>query len=108
MSSPTSSATPSSTAPFHPGDGDLPRGVRRRRDLHREREPLRPHLPEVLQTLFEPFRRGPSASRASSSIGLGLYIARHLIDRHGGKISVESSAAGTRFVVRLPADRRDR
>jgi phosphoserine phosphatase RsbU/P len=61
-----------------------------------------PIPPEVQETLFEPFRRGPSASRASSSIGLGLYIARHLIERHGGRISVESNAAGTRFVVRLP------
>jgi signal transduction histidine kinase len=61
-----------------------------------------PISPEVLETLFEPFRRGPSASRASSSIGLGLYIARHLIERHGGRIAVESSPAGTRIVVRLP------
>jgi signal transduction histidine kinase len=56
----------------------------------------------VLETLFEPFRRGPTASRASSSIGLGLYIARHLIERHGGRIAVESVPAGTRFLVRLP------
>jgi sigma-B regulation protein RsbU (phosphoserine phosphatase) len=61
-----------------------------------------PISPEVLETLFEPFRRGPSASRASSSIGLGLYIARHLIERHGGTIVVESRPAGTRFAVRLP------
>ncbi|HEY1906553.1 MAG TPA: ATP-binding protein [Myxococcaceae bacterium] len=57
---------------------------------------------EVQESLFEPFRRGPSAPRGSSSIGLGLYIARHLIEQHGGRISVESSPAGTRFVVRLP------
>ena len=57
---------------------------------------------EVQESLFEPFRRGPSASKASSSVGLGLYIARHLIERHGGRISVESNEAGTRFVVRLP------
>ena len=57
---------------------------------------------EVLETLFEPFRRGPSASRASSSIGLGLYIARHLIERHGRTIFVESRPTGTRFAVRLP------
>jgi phosphoserine phosphatase RsbU/P len=61
-----------------------------------------PIPPEVQETLFEPFRRGPSASRGSSSVGLGLYIARHLIERHGGRISVESNATGTRFVVRLP------
>ncbi|HEY1417793.1 MAG TPA: ATP-binding protein [Myxococcaceae bacterium] len=54
------------------------------------------------ESLFEPFRRGPSASRGRSSIGLGLYIARHLIEQHGGRISVESTPAGTRFVVRLP------
>ncbi|HEY3588450.1 MAG TPA: ATP-binding protein, partial [Myxococcaceae bacterium] len=61
-----------------------------------------PISPEVLETLFEPFRRGPSASRASNSIGLGLYIARHLIERHGGTIFVESRPAVTRFAVRLP------
>lgn len=61
-----------------------------------------PISPEVLETLFEPFRRGPSAAHASSSIGLGLYIARHLIERHGGRIAVESGPAGTRFLVRLP------
>ena len=61
-----------------------------------------PISPEMLETLFEPFRRGPAASRASGSIGLGLYIARHLIERHGGTITVESNPAGTRFGVRLP------
>jgi signal transduction histidine kinase len=61
-----------------------------------------PIPPEVLETLFEPFRRGPSAPSGSRSIGLGLYIARHLIERHEGKISVDSGPGGTRFVVRLP------
>ena len=61
-----------------------------------------PISPKMLETLFEPFRRGPAASRASSSIGLGLYIARHLIERHGGRSPVESNPPGTRFAVRLP------
>jgi signal transduction histidine kinase len=53
-----------------------------------------PIPPELLPVLFEPFRRGA---------GDGLYIARQIIDAHGGNIEVTSTAAeGTRFILRLP------
>ena len=36
-------------------------------------------------------------------LGLGLHIARLLVEAHGGRISLDSSAAGTTFRVVLPA-----
>jgi PAS domain S-box-containing protein len=61
--------------------------------------------PELIPTLFEPFRRG-SGSRDSSharGLGLGLYIVRQIVNAHGGAISVRSTAEdGTAFTVRLP------
>jgi signal transduction histidine kinase len=63
--------------------------------------------PGLLEHLFEPFHRG--ASRASPSeaplrsIGLGLFIVRHIVEAHRGRVAVASSvAAGTTFTVRLP------
>lgn len=58
-----------------------------------------------LPQAFERFFRGRNA-RASGSIGsgLGLPIARSIIERHGGTIAIDSSAAGpTRVRVSLPA-----
>ncbi|WP_163869932.1 PAS domain-containing sensor histidine kinase [Myxococcus eversor] len=53
-------------------------------------------------TLFEPFRRGRPAS--AEGLGLGLYIARQVAVAHGGRLTVESSQGGTRFVVWLPRE----
>ena len=63
-----------------------------------------PIAQEARATLFEPMQRGSGeADRAGRSIGLGLYIVKHLVEAHGGAIQVESSAeAGTTFTVRLP------
>ena len=59
-----------------------------------------------LATLFSPFKRlrtGQTASRDSTSLGLGLYIAQQIVSAHGGTIDVRSSdEAGTLFTVRLP------
>ena len=44
--------------------------------------------------------------RPSTSLGLGLYIAREIVLAHGGSIEVSSTAeAGTAFAVRLPVSR---
>ncbi len=59
----------------------------------------------MLPYIFEPFRRGTANdARAKTSMGLGLYIVRQIVDQHGGQVDVRSSAAhGTTFTVRLPA-----
>ena len=63
-----------------------------------------PIAPEALARIFEPMTRATSgADSTSRSIGLGLYIVKHIVDAHQGTIEVESSAsAGTTFTVRLP------
>lgn len=61
--------------------------------------------PEVLPTIFDRLVRGAhnNTKRRSGSIGLGLYIAREIVNAHQGKIDVESSTErGTTFTVQLP------
>jgi signal transduction histidine kinase len=60
--------------------------------------------PELLPSLFEPFKRGTGgAQRSRQGLGLGLHVARRLVEAHRGTIGVESSAErGTCFVVELP------
>lgn len=54
------------------------------------------------QRIFEKFQTLPS-SGGSAGVGLGLYIARHLVNLHGGSIRVESPpGGGTRFAFRIP------
>jgi signal transduction histidine kinase len=65
-----------------------------------------PAIPaELMPVLFEPFRRGPAAEKPSrfGGLGLGLYIARHIVLAHGGTITARSNADdGTTFTVSLP------
>ncbi|WP_457425908.1 ATP-binding protein [Roseateles sp. P5_E7] len=61
-----------------------------------------------MDVLFEPLRREahselPDAERAS--LGLGLFIVRHIATAHGGTVSVASSAGRTVFSVTLPRQR---
>ena len=43
------------------------------------------------------------SSKGLKGTGLGLFISTKIVDKHGGKIEVESEAGkGTRFVVRVP------
>jgi signal transduction histidine kinase len=59
---------------------------------------------ELLPRIFQPMQRGHGDNgRTRRSVGLGLYIVRHIVEAHGGTVSVESTAeAGTTFTVRLP------
>ncbi|WP_261379949.1 sensor histidine kinase [Rhodococcus rhodochrous] len=60
--------------------------------------------PDLLNTLFQRFVRGDKArSRENDSTGLGLAIVSSIADAHAGEVSVESSAEGTTFRVRLSA-----
>lgn len=63
--------------------------------------------PEFLPHVFEQFRQAEeSDSRSHGGLGLGLHIARELVELHGGTIQAESDGAGkgTTFRVRLPVE----
>lgn len=64
-----------------------------------------PGIPaHVAASLFERFRRGPNASGFGA--GLGLAIARCIMERQGGQLSLDASAdRGARFLIEFPAPR---
>jgi two-component system OmpR family sensor kinase len=60
--------------------------------------------PATRERIFEKFHRlDPDQRRGVSGAGLGLYIARELAERQGGRISLEPAEAGTRMAFDLPA-----
>lgn len=61
--------------------------------------------PDVLTRIFNPFEQGnPGVTRQFGGMGLGLAIARSIVEMHGGSISVASEGLGkgATFVLRLP------
>ncbi len=60
--------------------------------------------PEVLPHIFDRFYRvDPSRARATGGSGLGLTIAKQLVEAHLGAIGVESKVGnGSCFYVELP------
>jgi signal transduction histidine kinase/signal recognition particle receptor subunit beta len=62
-------------------------------------------IPEVdLERVFEAFWQGPQPDRRESKgIGLGLMVARHVVERHDGRIDIaRRSTGGTEVVMTLP------
>jgi signal transduction histidine kinase len=59
--------------------------------------------PEALPHVFDRFYRGDSARTRAEESGLGLAIARSIVEAHGGAISAESSpGVGTTMKITLP------
>jgi signal transduction histidine kinase len=61
--------------------------------------------PDFLPHIFERFRQADAAAtRAQSGLGLGLAIVRHLVELHGGTVTVDSAGEGhgATFRVELP------
>jgi signal transduction histidine kinase len=58
---------------------------------------------DFLPFVFEPFRQGGDRSSNQRGLGLGLAIARQIVERHGGGIYAESGGEGTgaTFTIRL-------
>ena len=59
---------------------------------------------EDLPFVFERFYRAdPSRTRSTGGVGLGLTIAKKLVEAHGGSINVaNTTGSGSRFIVDLP------
>ena len=61
--------------------------------------------PEVLRRAFDLFEQGDrSAARTEGGLGIGLTMARMLVEQHGGRLSASSPGPGlgSTFVVHLP------
>lgn len=62
-----------------------------------------PDIPEAdLPFVFNRFYRGRQADRVTSGSGLGLPIAKWVIDTHGGRVSLDSRDHETTLTINLP------
>jgi signal transduction histidine kinase len=69
-----------------------------------------PGLPaSATDSLFVPFVRAsaPSEEPESGGMGLGLWIVKSIVERHGGRVEARSSANGTCMSVTLPREGAD-
>ncbi len=59
--------------------------------------------PEDIPHIFDRFYRAPEMARHTKGAGLGLYLARAIIEAHNGRIWVDTAPGqGTRFCFSLP------
>lgn len=58
------------------------------------------HLPHLTRRFY---RTDPGRSRASGGTGLGLAIVKHIVERHRGRLDIDSKVGhGTTVMVRIP------
>jgi signal transduction histidine kinase len=61
--------------------------------------------PEEQEKIFEPYYRGNQGRRIKQGMGLGLSIAKDLVQAHGGRIVLDSTPGiGSKFTISLPVD----
>jgi signal transduction histidine kinase len=73
--------------------------------VHNDGNPI---PPEIIPTLFQPFRRSLDAEKSNTSgWGLGLFMVQSIAEAHGGSVAVESSPGeGTTFTLDILCDAR--
>ena len=60
---------------------------------------------DALPHLFEAFYRGESSrNRSTGGSGLGLYLVRTILERHGASCAIENTGEGVRATVLFPED----
>jgi PAS domain S-box-containing protein len=59
---------------------------------------------DFLPYVFEPFRQANGLDMKGGGMGLGLAIARHIVESHGGRVQAynEGKGMGTSFTIKLP------
>ena len=58
--------------------------------------------PDLLPNIFDMFFQGEQTSEHRGGLGIGLTLAKRLIELHDGTIDVSSGSSGTTFVTSLP------
>jgi two-component system sensor histidine kinase KdpD len=58
--------------------------------------------PGERDSIFDPFMRGAASHLARSGDGLGLFIARRVLEAHGGNVWLTSSRSGATFNLEVP------
>lgn len=60
--------------------------------------------PELRDSLFDKYTRGKDSATHATGLGLGLYVAKFIIDTHHGKIWAESpgEGKGSTFIFTIP------
>ena len=61
--------------------------------------------PEQVEHIFDRYRRGETHTTTPAGTGLGLYVARQIIQAHGGELCLaKNTADGCEFALTLPLD----
>lgn len=59
--------------------------------------------PQQVEYIFERYRRGEPHATTASGTGLGLYVARQIVQAHGGDLSLaKNTPSGCEFALTLP------
>ncbi|TMF39094.1 MAG: GAF domain-containing protein [Chloroflexi bacterium] len=98
----------SNAVKYSPRGGEITIEVREEERDHQEWATLvvRDHgigiPPGELDRVFEPYYRATNIAGTVSGSGIGLAGTRHIVEQHGGEITVVSEVGDTTFTVRLP------